>query len=182
MTGFVLAVDEDVELVLTEPWLVPSVHALLLADLEHLQPWEELARPDLTLEEFAARLRTTRLAWVDGKALPCTLRWRGEVVGALGARLDPELSRAGLGYWIDAGHQGRGIVTRAAATLREHLVRDRGVQRVEIRCAAQNRPSRAVAERLGFTLEGTLRSVLPAAGGRHDVCVCGRLPGDDAHP
>ena len=176
MSGFALPAGEDLDLVLSESWTAAPLHALILANLDHLRPWEDQARADLTLEEFAAGLRTARLEWAEGRGVPCALRFRGRLVGALGARTTPALARAELGYWIDAEHQGRGLVTRAVTAMIEHLVVERQVQRVEIRAAAENLRSRAVAERLGFELEGTLRAVLPIEGRRHDVCVYGLLP------
>jgi ribosomal-protein-serine acetyltransferase len=50
-----------------------------------------------------------------------------------------------------------------------HAFEEHHVQKVEISCAADNTRSRAVAERLGFTLEGTLRR----AGWFHDRYVDG---------
>ncbi|GAB3466475.1 GNAT family protein [Kineococcus endophyticus] len=72
-------------------------------------------------------------------------------------------------------------MTRAVAALVRHLHEDRGLVRVEIRTAVGVARSRAVAERLGFVLEGVLRAghadpdgpggplpVRPRRGGRGD--------------
>lgn len=46
---------------------------------------------------------------------------------------------------------------------------ERGLHRVEWRCAPGNLASRRVAERLGFTHEGTLREVFPVPEERQDL-------------
>ncbi len=64
-----------------------------------------------------------------------------------------------LAYFLDAGHQGRGIMTQACRAMVEHGFHDWKLNRITIECATENRRSRAVAERLGFTLEGVTRQV-----------------------
>jgi ribosomal-protein-serine acetyltransferase len=171
-------VDDDIELVLTDERAAAVLHRLVLENLDHLRPWEQLARADLTLAEMADDLRAGRRAWAEGRSVPTAIRYRGQVVGALGARITPETARAEIGYWVDAAHQGAGIVTRATGALVRSLFEDHGLHRVELRMAADNHRSRAVAERLAFTLEGTLREAYPVAGRRHDLCVYGRLRTD----
>lgn len=182
MSGFALPVDDDLDLVLREEWTVAPLHAVLVANLEHLRRWEAWAQGEQTLEGAASYARYSLGEWAAGRAVPAALRYRGEVVGAVGARIDTYAGSADLGYWIDAAHQGRGFVTRAAAVLVRHLHEDRGLVRVEIRTAVGNARSRAVAERLGFVLEGVLRSGHAGPDGREDLCLYGHLAADAATP
>jgi ribosomal-protein-serine acetyltransferase len=62
-----------------------------------------------------------------------------------------------MGYSLGAEHQGRGIVTACMRVLIHYTFDELKLNRVELRCAAENLKSRAVAERLGFTREGELR-------------------------
>lgn len=64
---------------------------------------------------------------------------------------------AEVGYWLDAAQVGKGLATRAATAVVEHLFRVEQLHRIEMQCAVANRASRAVAERLGLTAEGTRR-------------------------
>jgi ribosomal-protein-serine acetyltransferase len=174
VTGFALRVDDELELVLREAWTVAPLHELIVANLEHLRPWEPWARGEQTVDDLSAFTRRALGEWIEGRSLPTALRFRGRLVGGVGAQLNSWFGTAEVGYWIDAGHQGRGFVTRAVGVLVQHLFQDRGIARVEIRTAVGNQRSRAVAERLGFEPEGVLRSAQPALQGRHDVCVYGR--------
>jgi RimJ/RimL family protein N-acetyltransferase len=73
-----------------------------------------------------------------------------------------------LSYWIDATMQGKGIVTQAAACLRDFGFEEWDLPEISLDISPVNRPSQAVAQRLGAyrngTFSGTLcRCVMPAA-------------------
>ena len=52
---------------------------------------------------------------------------------------------------------GRGLVTKAAKRVVAHLFEAEQLHRLEMQCGTENVRSRAVPERLGFTLEGVRR-------------------------
>lgn len=64
---------------------------------------------------------------------------------------------ATLGYWLSEQHQGRGIMTRAAAALCDFSFQRLALNRLAIHCSVENQQSRAIPERLGFRLEGILQ-------------------------
>jgi ribosomal-protein-serine acetyltransferase len=64
-----------------------------------------------------------------------------------------------LSYWLDAAHQGRGIMTAACRAMIARSFDIWRLNRITIECATDNLRSRAVAERLGFKLEGIVRQI-----------------------
>lgn len=62
-----------------------------------------------------------------------------------------------LGYFVLAGHTGKGFATEAARATTHFAFEHLGVSRVELQCAADNLASRRVAERCGFVYEGHMR-------------------------
>ena len=52
-----------------------------------------------------------------------------------------------------------------------HLFDDEGAHRVQLTTDVENAPMRRVAERLGFTFEGVLRSFMPETDGPHDYAM-----------
>jgi ribosomal-protein-serine acetyltransferase len=62
-----------------------------------------------------------------------------------------------MGYWLDAAHQGKGIMTAACREMIKHAFQELDLHRVVIACATENLRSRAIPERLGFKLEGVAR-------------------------
>lgn len=81
-----------------------------------------------------------------------------------------------IGYWLDKAANGRGMMTVATDRVQDLCFEIGGANRVEIRCATENKASRAIPERLNFHLDGVLRGaeVLPN-GVVHDIAVYSKL-------
>ena len=83
----------------------------------------------------------------------------GRLIGLIGTKRTDYLNKnTELGYWLSQSHQQKGVMTRSLVSLLSHLFQECRLERVEICCASKNRKSIAVAERLGFTLEGVKRN------------------------
>jgi ribosomal-protein-serine acetyltransferase len=162
-------------LVLRDLDTVPELHRLTLANLERLRRWENWAHADQTEESTRIYTRYQLSKLADGTALPLAIEYGGRLVGSVGARIDLHREAAEIGYWIDEAAEGRGLVTRSVDAVVDHLARRRDVHRFEIRTAAHNVRSRAVAERCGFTLEGVLRAAFRVGPDRHDVALYARI-------
>jgi L-amino acid N-acyltransferase YncA len=72
----------------------------------------------------------------------------------------------------------RGVARRAAAEATRWALENLGFASVELRAAVENTASRRVAEHLGFTLEGVMRSGVPSRIGHVDVASYNRLSSD----
>ena len=62
---------------------------------------------------------------------------------------------AHIGYWIDKAYANRGYTTRAIEILTRFGFDQLGLHRIEINIRPENAPSRRVAEKAGYLLEGT---------------------------
>lgn len=145
----------------------PLVTRLVLASLSHLQPWLPWATSSYTedsaLEYFSGH--------VDPTAHPfLVFNMEGQLVGGTGLnRIDLLNLTADIGYWIGAGHMGKGYATRATNLMAKHAVETVGLERVEIICSVENEASRKVAERSIATYEGIQKSRLRVDGRQHDA-------------
>lgn len=171
LSHFTIDLEDEVDLVLRERWTVDGMHALITKNLDRLRKWEPWAQGEQTRDGLAWFTNHELSEWVAGRSLPAAIRQNGTLVGSVGARIDSYAGIADLGYWIDAEQEGRGLVTRASRAIIDHLRNDRGLRRIEIRAAVENTRSRAVAERLGFELEGTLRRAQQVGDAVHDVAL-----------
>ena len=92
--------------------------------------------------------------------------------------IDRESATAELGYMVAPAARGRGVATAAIRQLVAICFAELGMERLELLISIANLPSKAVAERCGFTYEGTLRSTFVKPGLREDMEIWGRLPID----
>jgi ribosomal-protein-serine acetyltransferase len=124
----------------------------------YLKEWLPWLDRNTTVEDTARFIGSSLEQALDDNGLTFGIVFEGALAGVIAeVYLDSGNRRTELGYWLAADHQGRGIVTRAAARLTEYAFYEQGCHRVVIHCAAGNLKSRAVAERLGFLQEGLLR-------------------------
>ena len=100
----------------------------------------------------------------------------GEYAGSVGLSVEPEMNAGELGYWIVGAFEGRGLVTKACRLFIDYGFRERRLHRIQLNAAADNHRSRAVADRLGFTHEATLREAHRRSDGTYgDVLTYGLL-------
>lgn len=86
------------------------------------------------------------------------LEQKGTLCGLAGFHFsDIPNQRTEIGYWLLPAYRGKGIATHAVRYLCRQAVRERNMNRIQIRCAVGNSSSNAIPKRLGFTLEGTER-------------------------
>ncbi|MGW7378683.1 GNAT family N-acetyltransferase [Streptomyces sp. NPDC054794] len=101
----------------------------------------------------------------------------GELAGMLGITMRA-LGVGEIGFWATKEHRGHGYVTEATLAVARWAFTGLSIDRVEWRAEVGNLASRAVAERAGFTIEGTLRSATNNKGVRRDCWVGSLLPSD----
>jgi len=142
-----------------EPRDAIAVHDVVLRNKGHLAPFMGWAlREPTTLEERIDLLRSFRGRFDLGDDYFYGIFLRdGTFVGGTGLHTRCGPGGLEIGYWIDERHQGKGLVTEAAAALSKHALTDLALSRVEIHTNPDNLASNRVAEKLGFTREGTLR-------------------------
>ncbi|MFE2379448.1 GNAT family N-acetyltransferase [Streptomyces sp. NPDC059398] len=122
--------------------------------------------------------------WRTGTSLAFAVLDRTNA-GLIGAISVFERGRAAtweIGYWMAKEHRGNGYMAEAVTVLTHWSLTTLGVERLEWRAEVGNTGSRAVAEKAGFRVEGTLRADLLNKGTRRDAWLGAILPSDLALP
>ena len=82
-----------------------------------------------------------------------------EICGLIGFHFsDFANHRTEIGYWLLPEYQHRGIMTESVRALCQWAVNEKGIKRIQIRCATGNTASNGIPLRLGFHHEGTERA------------------------
>lgn len=97
----------------------------------------------------------------------------GEAVGSIGIfRKDDVYEKsAELGYWLAEAYWGQGIMTEAARQICREAFDRFDLLRIFAEPFAENRGSRRVLEKSGFTYEGTMRSGVFKNGRVRSYCM-----------
>ncbi len=140
-------------------------------------PWVAAEQSVTTSELYCRAAESNFLARKD---LPYLLwdKSTGKVVGATGLhRTDWATPKTEVGYWCRSSWCGQGVITEAVTALSQLAFGLLAVARLELITDEDNRASRRVAERCGFTLEGVLRNERRAPDGSlRNTCVYARYP------
>lgn len=154
-------INEDTDLRLLEPRHAPELYALIDRNREHLGRWLSLVERRLSVEDTHEYIRQCMARCAEDGSPYCGIWHQGRLAGTIDVMGCGGRSRcAEIGYWLGKEYQGHGLITSACQVIVDHSFAHLGVNRIEIRAEPANPRSRAVAERLGFTEEGTLRQVI----------------------
>jgi RimJ/RimL family protein N-acetyltransferase len=101
----------------------------------------------------------------------------GELLGSIGWQVVDQ-GNVQIGYWVKREARGRGSATSALRLLSRWALEELGTARVQLLAEPENHASRRVAEKAGFTPEGTLRRYLDVRGERRDGIMFALLAGE----
>ncbi len=145
---------------------------LIIENRDHLLPWLQWAKFYKDISDME-RFTDSQIADFDaGHTLGYDIYHFGELVGSIDVH---EISEANhycyIGYWLDKKATGKGIMTRCAAKLTESCFKDLNMHRVSIDAAPENEASVAVAKRLNFKYEATLKEEQLLDNQWHDTVI-----------
>ncbi len=156
-----------------------AIHEAVQVSLPDLAPWLPWAAEGyhrMTSHQF---IRESLGAWNEGRAYDFAVRRDVAPDRHLGNVSVWWTSKANLigevGYWIRSDEARTGVCTEATARVLRFGFEELGMHRMVLRIAVGNRGSERVAEKLGFTLEGTLREEVKVGDTWLDHTVWGLL-------
>lgn len=157
-----------------------QVQQAITRSQEVLAKWLPFAQNEQTLLETEVNVREAYLAFLkrDDLRLHIFDKETNQFIGCTGLhRIDWKVPKFEIGYWIDKEQSGKGLITEAVQGVTDFAFTELKANRVEIRCDSLNAKSRAIPERLGFTLEGILHrdSTALVGGGLRDTCIYAKV-------
>ncbi|RDW17189.1 GNAT family N-acetyltransferase [Oceanobacillus arenosus] len=137
------------------------VYDAMNASRQDLNKWLEFALFEQTLEQVEQMVREAHIHFLKRIELRFHIfhKKTGEFIGSASLHhINWSVPKFEIGYWIDSRQSGKGYMLEAIEGLTFYAFYALRANRVEILCDSKNVKSRAIPERLGYTLEGTLRN------------------------
>jgi ribosomal-protein-serine acetyltransferase len=155
-----LEVDDQLSLRSPERADAGALFRAVDGDRPHLSRWLPWVVHNHEVADTASFIERSRAQEEAGTGIALLIEAPDGLLGVVGFNsIDRDHRSSEIGYWLRSAAEGRGVMTRAVAALVDHAFGALELNRLGIRAEPDNRRSRAVAERLGFREEGTLREV-----------------------
>lgn len=162
------------------------VYEAVRDSIQELRQWMPWAQSLPTPEEEEVLVREERCKFLRRENLMLLLFLKGSMtcVGGTGLhRIDWDVPKFEIGYWVRTPYRKRGLMTEAVAEITRFAFDVLGAERVEIRMDDRNVRSSRIPERLGYTLEGILRNeARDVEGNLRDTRIYARVKRDDTNP
>lgn len=155
---FTYRLDQETELGLLDIGDARDIFGLVQANRNSLRRW--LSWVDDTRSEADSRafIEGTKKQFAENNGFQAGIWHKGEMAGVAGFHgIDRRNRMAEIGYWLGDAYQGKGLMTKTCKALIDYAFNKWYLNKVVIRCGADNSKSCAIPERLGFTKEGLLR-------------------------
>jgi RimJ/RimL family protein N-acetyltransferase len=145
---------------------------------EELQRWIPVPVP-YARQHAVEWVQEAPRSWAEDRELrwAVTDRGDGRLLAVIGLHAR-DASMREIGFWTAPWARGAGVMTDGARLVCAWGFEELGLGRIEWWANVGNDASRRVAEKLGFTFEGTARARLLHRGQRVDGWVAGLLPGE----
>lgn len=152
---FKLEVDKEINLVFLQNSLAAELYALVDSNREYLGQWMPWVKGTTSVTDIESFIESSVVGFSKGKTLVCVIYYKGKLGGVISYnKISKALKKVELGYWISPHLQGIGIINRSCKKLIDYAFDELHMEKVEIRVATKNLPSRNVCEKLGCSLEG----------------------------
>ncbi len=160
---------------------VPELRWVLRRNADHLRPWSPLppaGEDPSSLTELSKAVLRQRREWKRGESFVFLVVLAGDderILGriALTAVVRGVFQNAYLGYWIDAEHQGRGLMTEAVRLATSFAFEGVRLHRVQAAVMPTNLGSVRVLDKAGYRREGLAERYLQIGGRWEDHLLFG---------
>lgn len=151
--------QHEIILALPEEGHAAGLFEVISNDRETLSRWMPWAETTQSINDERQFIRYARAQITNYDLLLCTIIVDGQPVGMVDLHnINKQHHTAELGYWLSSEYQGQGVMTTAVNHLIAHAFTQMGINKIILQADSENSKSIAVAHRLGFVFEATLKS------------------------
>jgi ribosomal-protein-serine acetyltransferase len=168
-TRHIRRIGPDIELRPLEESDATVLYMLVDRNRDYLRRWQNWPDSIRSSHDMAALIRRSQEKSQQDNGFDLSIWYRGRAAGKIGlVYINWAERQSEIGYWLAAEFQGHGLVTRACRVVLDTAFTELGLRSIHIRCAAGNKRSRAIPERLGFTFGGVMKHRIMLHGRLHE--------------
>jgi len=176
---FTYKIDDNTELKMLDLRDAEHVFGLTIQSKETLKEWLPFIDYTKTVADTQNFIQSTMKQFGENNGFQAGIWYDGKMAGVIGFhKIDWNNKSTSIGYWLGNDYVGLGLMTKSVQAFVNYALIDLKLNRVEIRAAVENKKSRAIPERLGFTEEGRVRQAEWLYDHYVDHVVYGMLAGD----
>jgi ribosomal-protein-serine acetyltransferase len=154
----ILTVNTDIELRSLDLSDASDIFGTINSQREYLGKWLPFVEFTHRVEDSESYVRSVTEAPDYCFEHVFAIRKQNVFAGLIGFKDTDRLNKkTEIGYWLSVKFQKQGIITQSVSMLCQFAFNELGLNRVQIKCAVGNNPSRNVPLRLGFTFKGIER-------------------------
>ncbi len=153
-----LNVDSEIELKQLELLDAMIIFNTIDSQREYLGKWLPFVESTKDLSDTISYVESILNTPDEKLEYVFTILKQNTFVGLIGLKdIDQHNKRAEIGYWLSDPFQKQGIITKSASKLCDFAFNVLDLNRIQIKVATENLPSKNIANKLGFTFEGIER-------------------------
>ncbi|TGD19776.1 GNAT family N-acetyltransferase [Levilactobacillus suantsaiihabitans] len=152
----------------------PALFALIQQDRTHLARWLPWAATTQSVADERIFLRYCQGRIAD-KQLWLAVIWVDDQPAGMIDLHNFQDRHADVGYWLGRDFRGQGVISRSLAQVETVGFDQLNLVKLNILAATANHPSRQVAERNHYHLDGILRQHIPVTTGFADAAIYSKL-------
>lgn len=174
-----LKVSDNISLRLPDLMFAPELFDIIDQQREHLRKWLAWVDQTQSVLDTEVFIKSSRLFNKGGQRLTTFIFKDEKLIGSIGlVKIDKVHHCAEVGYWLSKEFQGQGIMSQSCRTLVDYAFGHLGLNRIEIKVAAENLKSQAIPLNVGFIKEATLREALFLYDNYYDLILWSMLKTD----
>lgn len=137
---------------------IEPLFRLVMKNRMHLRTWLNWVDQNNSIEQTTNFVQKALAKHNSHTGLDYTIWVQNTMIGIISYNYIDEMNKkAQIGYWIDEEHQGKGYMTNACRELVGFGLKTMQLHRIEITITVGNERSSAIAKKLGFKKEATLK-------------------------
>lgn len=165
-------INSDLYLKLLEKEDAYRLFDIINFNREYLRCWLPWLDHTKDVEYIKQNIEEANEKYNNNMGFELGIWYKSCLVGVIGIHeINLKEQKTAISYWLAEEYQGNGIITNSVKFVISYVFKEIKLKKIEIRCAVDNKKSRAIPERLGFKFESIKELAENLYGKIHDHAI-----------